>query len=474
MLAESPNACGTSIAGYCGLRLPFPMPLDPSTLCARTAAGDAELAAPRHGLAIAQRRLLSLLDRPMPLDELAGRPGVLPDRLEKDLGRLSEHGLVALHGPAEPSIGRVKPAPARPVPPPPHQDSPRPWLPAQPGLSASMSPPAPESRVILGKRVRHGRAILLGFLTLCGLGAAVWWFSAPPREPAMPAAPAPRAASSAPASTPTADRAVARPDEPALPIPAARDIARPADPVATPRATDVMPRATGVVPPAPVEAPAALRSAAQRPTTPTVSPVAQRAEPPAPTPTLVRTASPEPPSAAIASARPGPAIGIELERAPSMAAALPPPAAPAPAVAPPPLPAAPIPASESAAAARPAPSAPPAPAPAAATHPPPSPVLVAAAARSTLPARTVAARLEPISREAPEFPRDALAQGIERGTVRARLSIDASGKVTDVEILDAEPRRVFDRAVRRALARWVYPSGDSTRTTVVEVAFHRD
>ena len=34
------------------------MPLDPSTLIARTTAGDAELSAPRHGLAIAQRRLL--------------------------------------------------------------------------------------------------------------------------------------------------------------------------------------------------------------------------------------------------------------------------------------------------------------------------------------------------------------------------------------------------------------------------------
>ncbi|MBE7524217.1 MAG: TonB family protein [Burkholderiales bacterium] len=91
-----------------------------------------------------------------------------------------------------------------------------------------------------------------------------------------------------------------------------------------------------------------------------------------------------------------------------------------------------------------------------------------------LPAKAASGRLEPVTREAPMFPRDALAQGIDRGTVRARLSIDASGKVTDVEILEAQPRRVFDRAVRSALGRWTYPPGEASRTTVVEVAFQRD
>ena len=34
-----------------------------------------------------------------------------------------------------------------------------------------------------------------------------------------------------------------------------------------------------------------------------------------------------------------------------------------------------------------------------------------------------------------------------KGTVRARLTIDAAGRVTNVAIVDAQPRRVFDRAV---------------------------
>jgi len=54
------------------------MPLDPATLCARTAAGDAELAAPRHGLAIAQRRLLSLM-----LTASAGATAGLPERFAR-------------------------------------------------------------------------------------------------------------------------------------------------------------------------------------------------------------------------------------------------------------------------------------------------------------------------------------------------------------------------------------------------------
>ena len=66
------------------------MPLDPATLCARTATGDAELAAPRHGLAIAQRRLLSFLDQPLGIDELVRRPGVIPERLERDLKKVEK------------------------------------------------------------------------------------------------------------------------------------------------------------------------------------------------------------------------------------------------------------------------------------------------------------------------------------------------------------------------------------------------
>jgi protein TonB len=55
--------------------------------------------------------------------------------------------------------------------------------------------------------------------------------------------------------------------------------------------------------------------------------------------------------------------------------------------------------------------------------------------------------------------------------VRARLVLDANGGVTRVEILEAQPRRLFDRAVIRALSDWKYNEGAAGRTVTVELAF---
>ena len=43
-----------------------------------------------------------------------------------------------------------------------------------------------------------------------------------------------------------------------------------------------------------------------------------------------------------------------------------------------------------------------------------------------------------------------------------------------VEIVDSQPRRVFDRAVSRTLSRWTYEPGAPGRTTDVEIAFDRE
>jgi outer membrane biosynthesis protein TonB len=40
-----------------------------------------------------------------------------------------------------------------------------------------------------------------------------------------------------------------------------------------------------------------------------------------------------------------------------------------------------------------------------------------------------------------------------------------------VEIVDATPRRLFDRAVTRALADWRYAEGQAGRIVEVEIAF---
>jgi TonB family protein len=55
--------------------------------------------------------------------------------------------------------------------------------------------------------------------------------------------------------------------------------------------------------------------------------------------------------------------------------------------------------------------------------------------------------------------------------VTARLQIDASGNVSNVEVVDAKPRRVFDRAVIQALSEWKYNEGAPGRVVEVEIAF---
>jgi protein TonB len=60
----------------------------------------------------------------------------------------------------------------------------------------------------------------------------------------------------------------------------------------------------------------------------------------------------------------------------------------------------------------------------------------------------------------PDFPREASQKGISTGVVKAKLTIEADGKVSDVEIVEAEPKRVFDRAVKQALMEWKFEPGE--------------
>jgi periplasmic protein TonB len=66
-----------------------------STVVRRTGAGNAELAAPAHGLSLTQRRFLTLLDTSCTVDELAVRHPAEVRKFERDLTRLAELGLVA-------------------------------------------------------------------------------------------------------------------------------------------------------------------------------------------------------------------------------------------------------------------------------------------------------------------------------------------------------------------------------------------
>lgn len=81
--------------------------------------------------------------------------------------------------------------------------------------------------------------------------------------------------------------------------------------------------------------------------------------------------------------------------------------------------------------------------------------------------------LVPVSRVQPEFPHEAAIAGADEGKVRAKMTIDASGEVSRVEIVEANPRRVFDRAVVRTLSQWKFAPGANGRTMEIEIDFHR-
>ncbi|GIX40147.1 MAG: cell envelope biogenesis protein TonB [Silanimonas sp.] len=123
------------------------------------------------------------------------------------------------------------------------------------------------------------------------------------------------------------------------------------------------------------------------------------------------------------------------------AAAAPPPAAPTPA----PEPVAPAPAPE------------PAPAVAQPASPPPTPAPVASAPATPPPAapapRPTAASLRPISTPQPPYPREA-ARSRASGSVTVQFTVAADGSVTNIQVLRARPRGLFERSVEETVATW--------------------
>jgi len=70
----------------------------------------------------------------------------------------------------------------------------------------------------------------------------------------------------------------------------------------------------------------------------------------------------------------------------------------------------------------------------------------------------------PISTPEPDYPREALLSGT-KGQVVAEIRINGAGDVTEVRIISASPRNVFDRTVINTVKRWKY-RGNGDPTTV--------
>ena len=74
----------------------------------------------------------------------------------------------------------------------------------------------------------------------------------------------------------------------------------------------------------------------------------------------------------------------------------------------------------------------------------------------------------------PEFPAEAVRKNINAGSVKAKLTIGPDGKVTDVEILESEPKRVFDRVSIEALKEWRFEGTGAPQTHEVKLVFRND
>jgi protein TonB len=99
--------------------------------------------------------------------------------------------------------------------------------------------------------------------------------------------------------------------------------------------------------------------------------------------------------------------------------------------------------------------------------PPPEPVVIAPPAPPVVeappapPKPAIRRGAVPIERVEPVYPREAIKDNISSGKVVARLQVDEKGLVTSVTIVEANPRKVFDREVIRALSLWKFkPEGD--------------
>ncbi len=373
------------------------MAFDPSTLCARTAAGEAELATPSQGLALGQRRVLTLLQNPVAVDELAQKHRLDPDKLSRDLTRLADLKLVLLQGP---SLAHTI------------------------ASAAAMTDAAPMAPVVIGRSARLSPmfALAVGIAAVV-LAAGIWY-----------------ATRAGPAPAETTKPTIAAPAP--TPVPAAM-VTAPAPPVVSTLSkvnTIAVAKSPAMAAPAPART---LRETAAR----------DVARPPSRTESAA--AAPAPAKAATAPAFPAPIPVTRPERASNFPTTAPTETAPV-------------------ATATAAPAAAPTPMPAADTAPP---IQVAAAASSlAMPRPAASTALKAISREPPDFPKEAIADGLKRGLVNARIHVDARGNVTGVDILASQPPKVFDRAARRALLRWQFEPNAAGQSSDldVDVKFQRD
>lgn len=103
--------------------------------------------------------------------------------------------------------------------------------------------------------------------------------------------------------------------------------------------------------------------------------------------------------------------------------------------------------------------------------PKPEPVAPTPAPSLSPPAPSLDTNAVVVSRTAPAYPVEGIRQGIASGFVKARLTIDAAGNVTNVNILETRPIVAFGRETRQTLKDWKFNPGAPGRTYDIELTF---
>ncbi len=457
------------------------MALDPSTLLSRTTAGDAELSTPTNGLSLGQRKVLTYLEAPQALEELIAQRALDAGKLDRDLSKLAALGLIAINGQRSPLaseavvIGPVRRSPMLR------------WLvpllllvggviawfgisgiasrkPATTAISVAASAAAPTAETAANGTsavsgpapgIADPRTVLIDATAGRNLSAAL-----DARQGEL------RAAAAGARAAPVAPGAIARTPAASSPtesLPA--NAATRARPFASPASGTATNTPGAAATPAPIAAAPSLGAAVPATQRADVASVRNAAD------ASVQGHAGQPAEARDdndGKGEPARAAGPLQNNVAPNNAVLPNNAAQPTRAVPSGIASAPT----NAAAAGSAATAPSATAGALASTPPVTLAMVAPSSADTH--LKPLQKLMPLTRETPEFPREALSRGIESGTVKARLSVDALGKVTAVSIIDARPTRVFDRAVTQALSHWTFAAGDASRSTEVEIAFKRD
>ena len=76
----------------------------------------------------------------------------------------------------------------------------------------------------------------------------------------------------------------------------------------------------------------------------------------------------------------------------------------------------------------------------------------------------------------PEFPGEAVRKGVTEGVLKASVSIDDKGGVTDVQIVDATPpkAKIFNSAAIDALKQWKFEASGKPQSMELKLVFQQD